>query len=79
MTNFQSAGRGSRMGSGDSQDVSHQVEHGGGHSGAGTGPEGAAGPDRGRGGGNGGVRGRGSFRNEIIFTRPQNIQSKLGK
>lgn len=69
------------MGGGDQQDVSHPIEQGGGHSGAGTGPDGASGTDRGRGGGggNGGVRGRGSFRNEIIRTRPQNIESKVGK
>lgn len=66
------------MGGGDASDVLHSGEQSGAHAGAGSGVEGAAGPDRGRGGGNGGVRGRGSFRNEIIFTRPQSIQSKLG-
>lgn len=79
---LQPAGRGSRMGGGEPADYSPAVEQGGGLVGAGAGaPDGAAGADRGRGGGggNGGVRGRGSFRNEIIFTRPQTLQTKQGK
>lgn len=64
------------MGAGDSADQGPAIEQGGTHTEVG---EGAAGQDRNRGGGNGGVRGRGSFRNEIIYTRPQNLQSKLGK
>lgn len=64
------------MGGGDAADA-HVTEQGGAYSGDGTGAD-AAGGDRGRGGGNGGVRGRGSFRNEIIYTRPQTITSKQG-
>ncbi|XP_056630152.1 piwi-like protein Siwi [Diorhabda sublineata] len=69
-----SAGRGSRLGGPDTVEVSGaaeytgsvQVPQGGGDYGA-----------QSRGGGNGGVRGR-NLRNEIIFTRPQALQTKQG-
>ncbi|XP_074036820.1 piwi like RNA-mediated gene silencing protein aubergine isoform X2 [Leptinotarsa decemlineata] len=69
-----SAGRGSRLGAGDSSDVVPSVEQAGGHQGAG---EGSLEQARGRGGGNGGVRGR-TLRNEIIFTRPKSLNTKQG-
>lgn len=53
------------------------AEQGGAYGGGGTGTD-ASGGDPTRGGGNGGVRGRGSFRNEIIYTRPQAITTKQG-
>lgn len=71
---LQSAGRGSRMGGGDPGDHPVAVEKG--YIGVGSGAQDTAVGERG--GGNGGVRGRGSFRNEIIFTRPKNLQSKQG-
>lgn len=74
---YQSAGRGSRIGGGDGGTL--PLEQGGTHAGVGSGTgDGNTDVDHRRGGGNTGVRGRGSYRNEIIRTKPANIQSKQG-